>query len=200
MKAQKNAKVSKANTVKASETAKAVSYSLNLRNAHNVRQAAESLGVDLFAVHSQKQVSREYIATLAAHAKSAKAFAGKGNAWLCIAGIANRVELREGGFYARLSGNSTVHGNTVVLAQLYGKAVRVLSDAELAKLADGAEVGKYVIGSRGSRRELSGFVADESGDCFALAVKQDNGTLALVNGEWSANARNAHVRASLVKG
>lgn len=186
-------------TATASETAKAISYALNLRNTHKVRETAASLGADLFAVHSQKQVSREYLATLAAHAKSAKLFS-KGNAWLCVSGIANRVELRDGGFYARTHGSATVFGNVELLAQLYGKSVRVLSDAELAKLGEGAEIGKYVIGSRGAKRELSGFVADESGECFALAVVQANGSLALVNGEWSANARNAHVRASKLKG
>lgn len=184
---------------KANATAQAVTFSADIRNSHALRVGAANLGADLFCAHAEKRASKAYVATCAEYVKSAKAF-GKGNAWLIVGGVANRVELRDAGFYVRSHDGKTVAGNVDALRALYGARVVVLSDSELSKLGEGKEVGRYVIGSRGAKRELSGWVAAESSDCFALAVKQDNGSLALVNGEWGSNAYNATHRASKLKG
>lgn len=206
MKANKNSKRnSGSKTVSANATAKAVNLTLDKKNSNSARVTKALLGVDLFALHSAKQYSEGYCAAVTQYGAKASAKV-TGNSWLLFDGISNRIDSREGGFYARThsgGGKSwTVFGNSDLLASLYGGAVAVLSDSEIRTLFDKGENVTVRVGSRGdgSLRELTGRIVAEKGNCFSLAVEQTNGSLALHNGEWRANVYNAGVRALKLKG
>lgn len=174
----------------------------DLRQSHQMRLNAQNIHkVDLFALHALGKVSRAYIAYCASKAQGViDALKGKDATHVLIAnGVANKVTVGADGFYTRANGALT--GNVDLLAKVHGKAIVVMTLAEMEKrFAEIKEVTKRRIGTGKSATEIEGKVIAETSDgYFVLAVRQNNGTLAFHNGEFGKNVYNKNVRAVIVQ-
>jgi Holliday junction resolvasome RuvABC endonuclease subunit len=197
-------KVKKATaTATATATQSARILTLDVKQSHRMRQRlADTVHVDLFAVHSLKKASKGYVELCAEQAQATiDANKGKDTTHVLIAGaVANKVTLGKDGFYSRAHGNGAIVGNVTELAKLYGKDVSFFELSECEKrFAAIRETVTRQIGKRSEKRVHVGKEFATNGNCFAMFVRQANGKLAIFNGEFELNAYSHAVHASTVK-
>lgn len=182
------------NAANATETAKAVSLTLDFKSNHAIRVKASLQKIDLWALHAVKRCSRGYCAAVLAAVDSlVKESAGKGASHvMTVNGVANTVTLLSAGFYARGHEGSQVFGNVEMLNKLYGKLFGIFGIAELA--------GKFA-SLKGERVKKGKRVFDdarvfakrvENQDC-AFIVK-DGDKFFVHNGEHGRNVHNGGER------